>query len=87
MNSNLFTEGKQLVILKAFVNAQEAFGYFDNFNQDKDVIKGEVKKEMVDAFVIQGSNLPFFYRKKNVEGYRKFFTENYKKFLNSGQKQ
>jgi tetratricopeptide (TPR) repeat protein len=87
INSNLFYEGKQLVILKSFVNAQEAIGYLENFNLDKNVIKGEVKKEMIDPFVILGTNLPFFYKKKNVEGYRKFFTDNYKKFLNSGQKQ
>ena len=87
INSNIFKDGKQLVILKSFLNAQEVMGYLDNFNSDKEIFKGEVKKEMVDVFPILATNLPFLYKKKNIDAYRLFYTDNYKKFVNSGQKQ
>ena len=87
INSNIFKDGKQLVILKSFLTAQEVIGYLDNFNSDKEIFKGEVKKEMVDVFPILATNLPFLYKKKNIDAYRLFYTDNYKKFVNSGQKQ
>lgn len=87
ITSNLFGTNKQLVILKTFVNTQEAINFYDNLITDKDVFKGAVKKEVVEILPILAGNLPFLYKKKNFEGYKLFYTDNYKKFSGSSQKQ
>lgn len=87
LTSNLFTQGKELVILKSFANAQEIMSYLENFNTDKDIFKGDVKKEQVEVYPILASNLPLLYRKKNLGSYKLFYQDNYKKFNPSGQKQ
>jgi tetratricopeptide (TPR) repeat protein len=80
LNSNLFGANKQLVILKSFASAQEIMSYMDSFLADKDVFKDEVKRDMVEVMPILAGNLPFLYKKKNVEGYKLFYLDNYKKF-------
>jgi tetratricopeptide (TPR) repeat protein len=80
ITSNLFGQGKQLIILKPFGNAKEAISYFENLNSDKDIFKGEVKKEQIDLIPILGTNLPLLYKNKNIEGYKIFYKETYKKF-------
>jgi hypothetical protein len=85
IQSNLFGQGKQLIILRSFANAQEAATYLETLNNDKDVFKGEVKREMVDLYTILGTNLPFLYKKKNIESYKLFYQDNYKKFLSGKQ--
>jgi tetratricopeptide (TPR) repeat protein len=85
ITSNLFGQGKQLVIMRPFVNAQEASTYAETLNNDKDVYKGEVKREMVELYPILGTNLPFLYKKKNIESYKLFYQDNYKKFISGKQ--
>jgi len=77
-NSNLFGNNKQLVVLKSFPNAKEVVSYYENLIKDPDLFKDEVKKEMIDIYPILGNNLPFLYKKKNIEAYKLFFTDNYK---------
>jgi len=79
ITSNLFGKNKQLVVIKSFANAKEAIDYQDNLAADTEVFKGDVKKELVDLFPILSDNVPFFYKTKNVEGYRLFYQENYRK--------
>ena len=79
LTSNLFGVNKQMVVLKSFDNAKDAISYYDNLIADPEMFKGDVKKELIDIFPILSDNLPFFYKSKNVEGYRTFYQENYKK--------
>ncbi|MGZ3921205.1 MAG: hypothetical protein ACXVC7_12965, partial [Bacteroidia bacterium] len=81
MTSNLFTEAKQLIILKSFANAQEVFAYYDYLMNDKDVFKGTVKRELIEIYPISASNLPLLFKKKNLQGYALFYNDNYKKFI------
>lgn len=85
MTSNIFNAEKQLIVLKSFANAQEAFTYYDYLMNDKDVFKGTVKKEMIDIYPISATNLPMLFKKKNITGYQLFFNDTYKKYL-SGPK-
>ncbi len=80
LTSNLFGQNKQLIILKSFANAQEIMTYYESFMNDKDVFKGDVKKELVEVYPILAANLPFLYKKKNPEAYKTFFLDTYKKF-------
>ncbi len=80
LNSNLFGNNQQLVILKSFTNAQEIMTYLESFLNDKDIFKDEVKRDMVTIFPILAGNLPFLFKKKNIESYRLFYLDNYKKF-------
>ncbi|MDX2171505.1 MAG: tetratricopeptide repeat protein [Bacteroidota bacterium] len=80
LTSNLFGTNKQLVILKTFANANEVMTYFNNLLKDPDVFKGSVKKEMLDIYPILASNLPYLYKKKNIEGYKLFYNDNFKNF-------
>ena len=78
LTSNLFGAAKQLVLLKTFSNANEIMSYYNNLIKDVDVFKGDVKREMIDVYPILASNLPFLYKKKNIEGYKLFFNDNFK---------
>ncbi len=77
-NSNLFGNGKQLIVLKSFANAKEVVDYYENLIKDPELFKDEVKKELIEIYPILGTNLPVLYKKKNVEGYKLFFKDNYK---------
>ncbi|MDP1801815.1 MAG: tetratricopeptide repeat protein, partial [Bacteroidota bacterium] len=78
LTSNLFGTSKQLVILKTFASAKEVMSYYENVIKDPDIFKEEVKKEMVEIYPILANNLPFLYKKKNIESYKIFFLDNYK---------
>ncbi len=78
LTSNLFGTGKQLVVLKTFASAKEVMGYYENLIKDPEIFKEEVKKEMVEIYPILGNNLPFLYKKKNIDSYKIFFLDNYK---------
>lgn len=78
LTSNLFGTSKQLVVLKTFASAKEVMSYYENVIKDPDIFKEEVKKEMIEIYPILGNNLPFLYKKKNVESYKIFFLDNYK---------
>ncbi len=78
LTSNLFGDTKQIVILKTFANANEAVTFYTNVMKDADVFKGDVKKEAIDIYPILAANMPFFYKKKNVEAYKLFYNDNFK---------
>lgn len=78
ITSNLFGDGKQLILIKTFANAKEAVNYYDNLQSDPQVFKGDVKKEQLIVVPILKDNLPLFYKKKNTEGYKLFYDDNYK---------
>ncbi len=80
INSNLFGQNKQLIIVKSYANAQEAVSYYEALMADKDVWKAEVKREYAEIYPILATNLPFLYKKKNPEAYKLFFMDAYKKF-------
>lgn len=77
ITSNLFGEGKQMVLLKTFDNAKDSKKFYTDLMNDKDVFKGEVKKEMIEVVPILYSNLPYVYKYKSFEVYKNFFTDNY----------
>jgi tetratricopeptide (TPR) repeat protein len=77
-NSNLFGNNKQLIVLKSFTNAKEVVGYYENLIKDPELFKDEVKKEQIEIYPILGNNLPFLYKKKNIDAYKLFFKDNYK---------
>jgi tetratricopeptide (TPR) repeat protein len=77
LSSNLFGTGKQMVLLKSFNSAKDALAYYDNLMADKDIFKGDIKKDAIDVFAILSDNLPILYKSKGIEGYKSFFQENY----------
>ena len=79
ISSNLFAGNKQMVLVKSFIAAKEIMPYYDNLLKDKDVFKGDVKRESMTIFPISADNLQLLYKKKNVEGYKLYFEDNYKK--------
>ena len=79
ISSNLFGTTKQMIVVKSFANAKEAVNYYENLYADPDVFKGDVKKELIQLLPITADNLPFLYKKKNMEGYKLFYEDSYKK--------
>ncbi len=79
LSSSLFGNGKQLIVLKTFANAKEAKEYYDNLMADQDVFKGDVKKELIEAYPILADNLPVLYKSKNITAYKLFYDDAYKK--------
>lgn len=82
LTSSLFGDKKQLVILKSFTKASEAIGFYDYLMNDKDVFKGDVKKELIDIYAISVDNLPILFKKKNPQAYKQFFDDHYKNMGN-----
>ncbi|MBL7933077.1 MAG: tetratricopeptide repeat protein [Bacteroidia bacterium] len=79
VTSTLFGDKKQLVLVKSFTDAKTAMSYYENLSADTDVFKGDVKRELVEMYPISADNLPYFYKSKNLKGYKVFFEANYKK--------
>ena len=77
ISSSLFGSS-QLVTLKTFANAKEAAPYFDNLLKDKDVFKGDLKKENMSIYPLASENLPYLYKRKSIDGYKQFFDDHYK---------
>ncbi|MDO8999234.1 MAG: tetratricopeptide repeat protein [Bacteroidota bacterium] len=78
LTSNLFGDNKQLVVLKTFANAKEVITYYEYLIKDPQLFTDEVKRELIDIYPILANNLPFLYKKKNIESYKVFFLDNYK---------
>ncbi len=77
MSTTLYGQAKQLVLLKGFKDAKESKKFYDDLMGDKDMFKGEVKKEVVEIFPILYSNLPYLYKYKNLEAYTQFYKDYY----------
>lgn len=78
ISSNLFASARQMILVKAFENANEAHAYLENLKNDASLYKGEVKKEALVFFTISKDNLPVFYKKANVNSYQAFYDAAYK---------
>lgn len=79
ISSNMFGNDKQMVVLRSFSGAKEAMPYYENLIKDRDVFKGEAKKEAMILVPVSADNLQLLYKKKNIDGYKLYFEDNYKK--------
>jgi tetratricopeptide (TPR) repeat protein len=86
INSNLFGDDKQMIVVKAFTNAKEAHDYISALNTDSKHIEGQIKKLGLPVLNMSAQNMPFFFRKRNVSTYFQFYAENYLSVLNSNKK-
>lgn len=78
ITSNLFASAQQMIVVKTFPNAREAYAYLENLKSDTKLYSGSVKKEALQFFIISSENLPVFYKKGNTNSYRIFYEEAYK---------
>lgn len=78
ITSNLFGNGQQMIMLKAFDNATQCVAFYENLNRDAEVFKGNVKREAFDLYPISSFNLPYFYKVKKPKIYEQFYNDNYK---------
>lgn len=86
INSNLFGEDKQMVVIKSFTNAQEGHNYVTTLGSDEKYMEGQFKKLGLPLINISAANLPFFYKKRNTSAYFQFYAENYLTIMNAGKK-
>jgi len=78
MASNLFGVNQQMILVKSFPDATEAYAYIDNLQKDTRIYTGAMKKEIFTFFIVSVENLPLFYKKANANYYKAFFDEAYK---------
>lgn len=78
ISSNLFANVQQMILIKSFPNAKEAFSYIENLKNDTKIYNGDIKKELFTFLIISSENLPLFYRKSSVSYYQAFYNEAYK---------
>lgn len=78
MSSNLFAGTQQMILVKSFADAKEAYVYQENLKGDAKIYKGNIKKELFIFLIISSDNLPYFYKKANVSYYQSFYNEAYK---------
>jgi tetratricopeptide (TPR) repeat protein len=76
--SNLFGTGQQMILVKSFSDASEAYKYIGNLQTDTKLYTGNIKKEAFSFFIISAENLPHFYKKASASYYKAFFDEAYK---------
>jgi hypothetical protein len=78
ISSNLFATAQQMILVKSFPDAKEAYNYLQNLENDKNIYTNGIKKEAFTFFIISADNLPAFYKKANVNAYKAFYDEAYK---------
>ncbi len=78
ISSNLFAGTQQMILVKSFPDAKEAYTYIENLKNDAKIYKGNLKKELFTFLIISSENLPHFYKKANVSSYQAFYNEAYK---------
>jgi tetratricopeptide (TPR) repeat protein len=86
ITSNLFGSAQQMIVIKQFTNAREAYSYLQNLKNDNKVYSGGLKREAFTFMIISADNLPLFYKKGNANSYRLFYEEAYKTIFNSPNK-
>ncbi|MCU0359585.1 MAG: hypothetical protein MUF75_02520 [Bacteroidia bacterium] len=84
-SSSLYGSAKQLILMKSFDSAKEAYNYYKNLLSDPEVFKDGVTKELFEIFPISAENLPLLYKKKNTASYALFFNDNYKSLETNNQ--
>lgn len=78
MASNLYGTAQQMILVKSFPDASEAYAYVDNLQNDTRIYTGALKKELFTFLIISVENLPHFYKKANAASYKAFYNEAYK---------
>ncbi len=67
-----------LLIVKQFINQQDAKGYYNKLIKDPYVFSG-IQKKNYHLFIISVENYPLFYKEKDMKVYQQFFNEYYQK--------
>ncbi len=67
-----------LVMVKGFLNGQEALEYFDGLNGNSDIFT-EAQIEESKVFAIASPNMPTLYKEKNINQYLTFFAKSYQR--------
>ena len=67
-----------LILVKQFVNQQDAMYYYKQLFKDPYVFSG-IRKQNYRLFVISKENYPLFYKAKDIKVYQQFFNEYYQK--------
>ncbi len=78
ITNTLFGTAQQLSNVKTFKNAETAKSFIENLQNDKEVFKGSVKRELFSILAVSTENLPRIYRKKQINSYTLFYNDNYK---------
>jgi tetratricopeptide (TPR) repeat protein len=78
ITSNIFTQGKQIILVKSFGNSEKAKQYFNNFVNDEEILNDFPKNEF-EFFIISDENYKTLIKEKNLNEYKSFFELNYKK--------
>jgi len=78
MNSLALDNDYNLLLIKQFVNQQDAMRYYKKLVKDPYVFSG-IRKQNYRLFVISKENYPLFYKEKDVKVYQQFFNEYYQK--------
>jgi tetratricopeptide (TPR) repeat protein len=86
ITSNLFSTAQQMIVVKQFANAREAYSYVENLKNDSKIYTGGLKREAFTFLIISAENLPVFFKKANANSYRLFYEEAYKSIFSSPNK-
>lgn len=78
ISSNLFAGTQQMILVKSFAEAKDAYDYIENLKSDTRIYTGNIKKELFTFLIVSVENLPLFYKKASVAYYKAFFDEAYK---------
>jgi hypothetical protein len=78
MNRLSLNNNYNLILVKQFVNQQDAMYYYKQLSKDPYVFSG-IRKQNYRLFVISKENYPLFYKAKDIKVYRQFFNEYYQK--------
>ena len=77
ISSLILNNNYNLLLVKQFINQQDAMAYYKVLSKDPYVFSG-IQKRNYHLFVISDKNYPLFYKEKNVKIYQQFFDEYYK---------
>ena len=75
--SALFTQGKQIILVKSFGNANKAIQYYNLFINDEE-IKNNLPPHTFEPYIISDENYKILIKEKALNDYKKFFEKYYK---------
>ena len=78
MNRLSLNNNYNLILVKQFVNQQDAMYYYKQLSKDPYVFSG-IRKQNYRLLVISKENYPLFYKVKDIKVYQQFFNEYYPK--------
>ncbi len=77
ITSMLYTQGKQLIILRSFGNVEKSIQYFNLFVHDEKVFQN-IPKDAFEFYVISSDNFKQLVSNKDTDNYKQFFNKQYK---------